>query len=36
MSVMVGVPTGLVRALNDMPQRLMNVLQAISDQKEAA
>ena len=36
LSAMIGVPTGLVRALNDMPQRLMNVLQAISDQKEAA
>lgn len=36
LSVMIGVPTGLVRALNDLPQRLMNVLQAIKEQKEAA
>lgn len=36
LSVMIGVPTGLARALNDVPRRLMNVLQAISDQKEAA
>ena len=36
LSVMIGVPTGLARALNDVPGRLMNVLQAISDQKEAA
>ncbi len=34
--VLIGVPTGLVRALNDLPQRLMNVLQAIKEQKEAA
>ena len=31
-----GVPTGLVRALSDVPRRLLNVLQAIKDQKEAA
>jgi large subunit ribosomal protein L10 len=31
-----GVPTGFVRALNDIPRRLVNVLQAIKDQKEAA
>ena len=36
LSVLIGVPTGLVRALNDLPQRLMNVLQAIKEQKEAA
>ena len=36
LSVMIGAPTGLVRALNDLPQRLMNVLQAIKEQKEAA
>lgn len=36
LSALNGVPTGLVRALNDMPQRVVNVLQAIKDQKEAA
>lgn len=36
LSVMIGVPTCLVRALNDLPQRLMNVLLAIKEQKEAA
>ncbi len=30
------VPTGLVRALADMPRRLLNALNAISEQKEAA
>ena len=30
-----GVPTALVRALNDVPARLLNALQAIKDQKEA-
>ncbi|NNG02348.1 MAG: 50S ribosomal protein L10 [Desulfobacteraceae bacterium] len=30
------VPTGLVTALSDVPRRLVNVLQAIKDQKEAA
>lgn len=36
LSAMNGVATGLVRALNDVPVRLLNVLQAIKDQKEAA
>ena len=36
LSVMSGVPTAFVRALNDMPKRLLNVLQAIKEQKEAA
>jgi large subunit ribosomal protein L10 len=31
-----GVPTGLVRALSNVPERLLYALQAISDQKEAA
>jgi large subunit ribosomal protein L10 len=31
-----GVPTALVRALNDVPTRLVNVLRAIREQKEAA
>jgi large subunit ribosomal protein L10 len=30
------VPTGLVRALADVPRRFVNVVQAIKDQKEAA
>jgi large subunit ribosomal protein L10 len=30
------VPTGLVQALSDVPRRLLNVLQAIKEQKEAA
>ena len=34
--VMTGVPTGLVRALNDIPRRLLNVLSAVKNQKEAA
>lgn len=36
LSAMNGVPTALVRALNDVPVRMLNVLQAIKDQKEAA
>lgn len=35
LSVMSGVPTAFVRALNDTPKRLLNVLQAIKEQKEA-
>jgi large subunit ribosomal protein L10 len=35
LSAMVGVPTGLVRALNGIPQKLMYALQAIQDQKQA-
>ncbi|RJP83594.1 MAG: 50S ribosomal protein L10 [Desulfobacteraceae bacterium] len=36
LSTMNGVPTALVRALNDVPVRLLNVLQAIRDQKAPA
>lgn len=36
LSTMNAVPTALVRALNDIPVRMLNVLQAIKDQKEAA
>jgi len=36
LSVMNGVPTSFARALNDIPTRLLNVLQAVKDQKEAA
>ncbi len=34
LSVMNAVPTGLVRALSDVPRRMMNVLQAIKEKKE--
>lgn len=34
LSAMNGVPTALVRALNDVPLRLLNVLTAIKDQKD--
>ncbi len=34
LSAMIAVPTSLVRALNDVPRRVVNVLQAIKDQKE--
>ena len=36
LSTMVGVPTALVRALNDVPRRLLNVLLAVKDQKAEA
>jgi large subunit ribosomal protein L10 len=36
LSALNGVPTAFVRSLNDIPRRLLNVLQAIKDQKEAA
>lgn len=36
LSAMNAVPTSLVTALSDVPRRLVNVLQAIKDQKEAA
>ena len=36
LSTMNAVPTSLVRALSDLPRRLMNVINAIKDQKEAA
>ena len=35
LSAINGVPTAFVRALNDVPIRLLNVLQAVKDQKEA-
>lgn len=36
LSTMNGVPRALVTALSDVPRRMVNVLQAIKDQKEAA
>jgi large subunit ribosomal protein L10 len=36
LSVMNQVPTSLVTALSDVPRRMVNVLNAIKDQKEAA
>ena len=36
LSAMIAVPTSLVRALSDVPRRLVNVLQAVKDQKENA
>ncbi len=36
LGTMNAVPTGLVRALSNIPERLLYALQAISDQKEAA
>lgn len=36
LSAMNAVPTGFVRALADVPRRMVNVLNAIRDQKEAA
>jgi len=36
LSTFCGVPTALVRLLNALPVQLLNVLQAIKDQKEAA
>ncbi len=36
LSAMNAVPTSLVTALSDVPRRLVNVLQAIKDEKEAA
>ncbi|KJS32695.1 MAG: 50S ribosomal protein L10 [Desulfatitalea sp. BRH_c12] len=35
LSAMIAVPTSFVRALNDVPRRMVNVLQAIKDQKES-
>ena len=35
LSAMNAVPTSLVTALSDVPRRMVNVLQAIKDQKEA-
>jgi large subunit ribosomal protein L10 len=36
LGTMNAVPTGLVRALSNIPERLLYALQAISDKKEAA
>jgi len=36
LSTMNAVPTGLVRALSDVPRRLLNVLNALREQKGAA
>jgi large subunit ribosomal protein L10 len=36
LATMNAVPTGLVRALADVPRRMVNALNAIKDQKEAA
>ena len=36
LAAMVAVPTSLVRALNDIPQRMVNVLNAVKDQKASA
>ncbi len=33
LSVIIGVPTAFVRALNDVPKRLLNVLQAVKENK---
>ena len=36
LSTIMGVPTAFVRALNDIPRRLLNVLKAIEEQKAAS
>ena len=36
LSTMIAVPTSLVRALSNVPEKLLYALQAIKDQKEAA
>ena len=36
LSILMGVPTAFVRALNDIPRRLLNVLKAIEEQKAAS
>jgi large subunit ribosomal protein L10 len=36
LSAMIAVPTALVTALSDVPRRMVNVLQAIKEQKEQA
>jgi len=36
LSVMNGVPSSLVRALGDVPRKMLNLLQAIKEQKEEA
>lgn len=35
LSAMIAVPTGLVSALSDVPRKMINVIQAIKEQKEA-
>lgn len=35
-SVLNNVPTGFVRTMAEIPRRLLNVLQAVKDQKAAA
>lgn len=36
LSSMIAVPTGLVSALSNIPRKMINVIQAIKEQKEAA
>jgi len=36
LSAMMAVPTGLVSALSNVPRKMINVIQAIKEQKEAA
>ncbi len=36
LSVMIGVPTSFVRTLSAIPQKMVNVLTALKDQREAA
>lgn len=36
LSGLIGLPTGLVRALSDIPRRFVSVLAAVKNQKEAA
>lgn len=36
LSSMIGIPTALVRTLNEVPRRFLNVLQALKEQKDAA
>lgn len=36
LSAMIAVPTGLVSALSNVPRKMINVIQAIKEQKEAA
>ncbi len=36
LSAVIGVPTALVSALSDVPRKMINVIQAIKEQKEAA
>ncbi len=36
LSSMIGIPTALVRTLNEVPRRFLNVLQALKEQRDAA